>query len=464
MTTLLILFTTAVAVLFAGLTKKRDLLQPLTFVGTAAALGASLLDLWRGEGWLNAQFASMMHFDQFALAFSAVVCAALLLLVWLSGWGFRALRSTLGDHFGLLLFSTCGALCMFSFQNLVMLFLGIEILSIPLYVLAGSRRDDLRSNEAALKYFLMGSFATGIFLFGTALIYGSTGSFDLGMIAQNFAVSGEAAPSMAKVGILLILIGLAFKVSAAPFHFWAPDVYTGSPTMVTAFMSTIVKTAAIAAFFKLFSTAFLPMQNVWEAPLAMVVGMTMVVANSAAIFQENFKRMMAYSSISHAGYLLLGVLAVDVAGSGGAILLYVLTYSIATICAFAVFMLVSEPNRDEHFSVFNGLSKSHPMLAAAMAIAMFSLAGIPPLAGFFGKYFLFAAAFQKYPWLVVLAVCNSAVSVYYYFKVIRAMYFTHDTSESGVIAVPAGVQWLLAGSLVLLAALTFAPGSIFGLI
>ncbi len=462
MTTLLLLFITAVLVLFAGLGKDKNMLQSLTFFGVALAFGFTCMDLYDHRGWLNTKFISMIHFDDFALAFSGVVCASLLLLVGLSGWGFRQLKNSLGDQYALLLFSVCGALCMFSFQNIVMLFLGIEILSIPLYVLAGSRRDDLKSNEAALKYFLMGAFATGIFLFGAALIYGSTGSFDLETI--NLVLSEKlASPGMTNVGILLIMIGLCFKVSAVPFHFWAPDVYTGSPTMVTAFMSTIVKTAAVAAFFKLFSTAFAPAIDFWSAPLAVVVGLTMILANTTAIFQTNFKRMMAYSSISHAGYLLLGVLSANVAGAGGAILLYTLTYSIATICAFAIFMVVSEKNGSEDFSVFNGLSKTNPMFAAVMAVSMLSLAGIPPLAGFFGKYFLFAAAFGKYPWLVVLAVVNSAVSIYYYFKVIVAMYFSHD-GQPETLEIPRGVQWMLAGTLVLLVALTFLPGNILGLI
>jgi NADH-quinone oxidoreductase subunit N len=464
MNALLILFFTALLALFVGLTKNRHLLQPITFFGTLGAFAVTVFEL-NGNDWsgLNNKYASMIQFDQFALAFTAITLCAVMLLVGLSSWGFRQLRETLGDNYGLILFSLCGALCMFSFTNLTMLFLGIEILSIPLYVLAGSKREDLASNEAALKYFIMGAFATAILLFGVALVYGATGSFDLQIIGK--AVSGTvASKGMLNVGILMILIGLSFKVGAVPFHFWSPDVYQGSPNLVTAFMATVVKTAGFAAFYRLFSTAFVGASEFWSMALVMIAGMTMTVANFSAISQTSFKRMMAYSSISHAGYLMLAILA---AGTGnnasGAMLLYLLTYSIATICAFACFMLVSEQNSDGEFSAFNGLGKKSPFIAAVMAICMLSLAGIPPTAGFFGKYFLFSSAFNQYPWLVVLAVINSAISIYYYFKIIVAMYFTNE-ENSYDIEVPAAYKWVMLVSLVLIVALTLMPGQIFSII
>jgi len=463
MKALLILFVTAIAVLFAGLRINRKLLQPLAIGGAILALLATLLDLMYGDttGW-NDQYATMFRFDNYALAFSAIILLTTVLLMGLTGYGFRNLTNTLGDNYGLILFSLCGALCMLSFTNMVMLFLGIEILSIPLYVLAGSRRDDPASNEAALKYFLMGAFATGILLFGMTLVYGATTSFDLRTIAA--AVSdGQHSAGMLHVGIMMILIGLGFKVSAVPFHFWAPDVYQGSPNLITAFMATVVKTAAFAAFFRLFSTAFAGAEAFWSIPVALMAGLTMTLANVTAIFQADFKRMMAYSSISHAGYLLLAILAIAVPGSGGAILFYTLTYSIATVCAFAVYVAVAEQNGDGSFSAFNGLSKKQPFLAAVMAISMLSLAGIPPMAGFFGKYFLFMAAFEKYPGLVVLAVINSAISIYYYFKVIIAMYFTRE-ENAYIVVIPNGVRWVVLAGMALIILLTLAPGSVYGLI
>ena len=459
MTALLILFFTAIAVLFAGLTGKRGLLQPIALIGSLLALGGVVAG--PPAGW-NDLYPSMFLFDSYALAFSGVAIVATALIIGLSGWGFRNLHETLGDNYGLLLFSLCGALVMFSFTNMVMLFLGIEILSIPLYVLAGSRRDDLASNEAALKYFLMGAFTTGILLFGMALVYGASGSFDLGLIASAIS-DGRHSAGMLNAGILLIIVGLSFKISAVPFHFWAPDVYQGSPTLVTTFMATVVKTAGFAAFYRLFSMAFPGAESFWSVPVAVVAALTMTLANVTALFQTDFKRMMAYSSISHAGYLLLAVLAIGVAGGDRALLFYSLTYSLATICAFGAYMLVAEQNGDGSFSAFNGLAKKQPLLAAVLAIAMLSLAGIPPMAGFFGKYFLFTAAFAKYPWLVVLAVINSAISIYYYFKIIIAMYFTREENAYGV-SVSAGVRWAVLAGLLLIALLTVIPGSVYTLI
>lgn len=461
MKSLLLLFLTAVLVMFAGLLKKRDLIQWLRMIGVLLALGAAVWDLQYGAA-LNERYASMFRFDTYALAFTTTALLSTLLLFGLTRWGFRELFDTLGDHYALILFSLCGALCLFSFTNMVMLFMGIEILSIPLYVLAGSRRDDLKSNEAALKYFLMGAFATGILLFGIALVYGATASFDLQQIHAVILAKGHS-PQMLSVGIILILIGLSFKVSAAPFHFWAPDVYTGSPTLITALMATVVKTAGFAAFYRLFSTAFTGAGEFWTAAVAIVTALTMTLANTTAIFQTNFKRMMAYSSISHAGYLMLAILVAGAPGAAGSILFYTLTYSIASICAFACFLLVSEQNQDETFAAFNGLSKKQPLIAAVMAVSMLSLAGIPPTAGFFGKYFLFSAAFAQYPWLIVLAVVNSAISIYYYFKVIIAMYFATEENAYAVF-IPRGIRWTLAAGLILIALLTIAPGWVYGLI
>ncbi len=461
MKSLLILFLVALVMLFAGLFKKREWLQPIALIGALGALAAAILDMTSTAGW-NSMYAGMLVFDQYALAFTAITLVTLTLLLGLSGWGFRQLDDTLGDNYGLIFFSVCGALCMFSFTNITMLFLGIEILSIPLYVLAGSKRNDLASNEAALKYFLMGAFATGILLFGVALVYGSTATFDLQGIAAA-VTRGAGENMMLKVGILMILVGLCFKVSAAPFHFWAPDVYTGSPNLVTAFMATIVKTAGFAAFYRLFSIAFVDMAGFWSAAIVMVAGLTMTLANLTAIFQTDFKRMMAYSSISHAGYLLLAVLVAGQPGAAGAILLYLLTYSVATVCAFAAYMAVAEQNLDGSFNAFNGMGKKQPLLAVVMVIAMLSLAGIPPLAGFFGKYFLFTAAFAKYPWLVVLAVINSAISIFYYFKIIIAMYFSKEENAYGV-SVPPAFRWVMLGGLVLIALLTILPDNIYQLV
>ncbi len=454
---LIVLFLTALVILFAGLVQARTLLRAMRFFGPALALGLTGWLLYAGEPWAD-RYIHMLRFDDYALAFSGAALLSTLLLFGFTRWGFREWSETIGDRYALLLFSLCGALCLFSFTNLVLLFLGIEILSIPLYVLAGSRRNDLRSNEAALKYFLMGAFATGILLFGIALVYGAVRSFDLAQIHSVIAAEGHS-PQMLSVGILLILVGLSFKVSAVPFHFWAPDVYLGSPTVITAFMATVVKTAAFAAFYRLFSIAFVGAGEFWTAAVAIAAVLTMVVANTTALLQTNFKRMMAYSSVAHAGYLMLALLAIGQPNTAGALLLYLLSYSVATICAFACFLLVSEQNQDESFAAFNGLAKKQPLVAAAMAISMLSLAGIPPTAGFFGKYFLFASAFENFPWLVVLAVLGSAISIYYYFKVIVAMYFTAEESAYEV-QMPWGFRAAMAIGIGLTALLALVPGNV----
>lgn len=458
MKAILILFLTALVVLFAGLSGRRGTLRGIALGGVLLALGSLFWDMTQADalGW-NTRFAGMFVFDGYALAFGSVILLTLALVVGLSGWGFRQLHDTLGDNYGLLLFSTCGALVMVSFTNLTMLFLGIEILSIPLYVLAGSRRDEPASNEAALKYFLMGAFATGILLYGFALIYGATGSFDLSVIAEQVGAL-SVSRNMLHIGILMVIIGLGFKISAVPFHFWAPDVYSGSPTMVTAIMATVVKTAGFAAFYRLFDTAFGGAADFWGLPLSAIAALTMTLANTTAIFQQDFKRMMAYSSIAHAGYLLMGILAIGSAAAEGgqAILYYALVYSIATVTAFAVYMLAAEQNQDGTFAAFRGLGKKQPALAALMAVSMLTLAGIPPTAGFFGKYFLFVSVFERYPWLVVLAVINSAVSIYYYFKVIIEMYFTREENVY-TVQTPAGYQWPVWLGLLILVGLTVWP-------
>lgn len=464
MIALLVIFLTAILVLFAGVFNMRSSLQFIVLTGLVAALSIGVYT-WGAEptDWDN-KIASMLHFDHYAWAFSGVAILSTILITLLTGQGFRSLtEDNTGDYYGLLLMSLCGAVCMFSFTNLVVLFLGIEILSIPLYVLAGSRRHDFASNEAALKYYLMGAFATGILLFGMTLVYGATGGhFDIQGIA--IYVQGGALSPLFKMGVLFILVGMSFKISAAPFHFWSPDVYEGSPNIMTVFMATVVKTAAFGAFFRLFVGAFGGDAS-WTVFLSAIAAMTMILANLIAINQKTFKRMMAYSSISHAGYLLLGILGMKGAVSANAILLYILVYSVATISAFAVYMAVCDEDNKGNFAAFHGLSKRNPLAAFTMTIAMITLAGIPPTAGFFGKYFLFAQAFDQYLWLVVIAIINSAISIYYYFRIIIAMYFT-DTEEGKIeiLTIPISYNVVMLLGLALIACLCIFPSFVVGLI
>ncbi len=402
---------------------KRWLVVVLT-LGIAAAAGLAILE-WNTN--LH-HFSDMVVFDNFSLAITALICVLGVLWFWMA-YGYFHDEAHLTDQTALVLFALAGAVMMASFNNMAMLFLGIEILSIPLYILAGSRRENLASNEAAFKYFLMGSFATGFLLMGIALIYGATGPFQLIQIADYIAAH-PGLPGFFYAGVLLVLVGMAFKVSAVPFHFWAPDVYQGSPTTITAFMSTIVKVAAFAAFFKLFSFTFAGVQSSWIVPLQVITVLTLVIANIGAVYQNNVKRMLAYSSVGHAGYVLLGIMSGGLEGQG-AIFYYLAVYSFASLSAFTIVYLQEKGGAEVTVDSFNGLFKRRPFVAVAMTISLLSLAGIPPLAGFFGKYLVFSLALEKgYAWMVILAVVTSLIGVYYYFKVIIAMFIKEPAAST----------------------------------
>jgi NADH-quinone oxidoreductase subunit N len=316
-----------------------------------------------------------------------------------------------------------------------MFFVGLEILSVAMYVLTGSDKRNLRSNEAAIKYFLMGSFATGILLFGITLVYGATKSFYLANIAVAIAQTApESMPGFLYIGVVLMLIGLLFKVSAAPFHFWTPDVYDGAPTIFTMFMSTVVKTAGFAALYHIMGGMFGGIYAKWVLVVYFVSIITLIVGNITAVYQQSVKRMLAFSSISHAGYMLLTVCAKQPSTTSN-ILYYSLSYTLATLGAFAVVKIVSEyqtgrNEKPENFSSFNGLAKNNPELAFAFTIALLSLAGIPLTAGFWGKFFVFNDVLNRsilYP--VIIAILMSAVGIYYYFKGIVAAYFNAGDIE-----------------------------------
>jgi NADH-quinone oxidoreductase subunit N len=311
----------------------------------------------------------------------------------------------------------------------------VEILSIPLYVLAGSRKDDLASNESAFKYFLLGAFASAFLLFGIAMIYGATGSFDLKSIGIVVNSGSASSVGILYTGVVMLLVGLLFKIGAAPFHFWAPDVYQGAPTQVTAFMSTIVKTAAIMAIMRLFLTVvFAGITSFWTPLLGGVVALTFIIGNLSAVEQDHVKRMLAFSSISHAGFLILAVTAFS-AFSAKSIIYYVAGYSIASITAFTVLLNIMEQTGSDVVDSFNGLGKKNPMLAVAMTIALFSLAGIPPTAGFFGKYYVLNAALVSgHYWLAIIGILASLVGVYYYFRIIIAMYFKEAKDDKAITA------------------------------
>lgn len=427
---------------------KKWLIVILT-LGIAVAGGLAIMD-W---GTNVHYYSDMVVFDNLAIAFSVLICVVAVLWFWMANPYFHD-ETHITDQAALILFVIVGAILLASFNNMAMLFLGIEILSLSLYVLAGSKKENLFSNEASFKYFLMGSFATGFLLMGIALIYGATGLFHLHKIAAYAVTNAGSLPGFFYAGILMILVGMAFKVSAVPFHFWAPDVYEGSPTTITAFMSTVVKIAAFAAFVRLFSYCFASSQSSWLFILQGITVLTLVLANVTAIYQSNVKRMLAYSSVGHAGYVLLALGSTR--GSDGVILYYLAAYAVASLLTFCV--LIEHENHQGDLSVkgFNGFFKTNPFLATALIISLLSLAGIPPLAGFFGKYLVFSLALQQGAvGLVILAILTSLVGVYYYFRVIVAM-FSESLVEK-VIPLTSSIRILIIILIVLTLGLGIFP-------
>ncbi len=430
MKTLVYTSTLGLVCMLAEMFNLRKFILPVAVLGLLVIFGLNVASWDVNQAYFN----NMVVIDNFSVAFSGLILMLGVFVLILSGDFYKNEESKISDYLAITIFTICGALALVSFGNMAMFFLGIEVLSISLYILAGSKRKDIRSNEAAMKYFLMGSFASGILLFGIALVYGETASFDIQGIAEY--TTNNTPTGMFYVGVGMILVALLFKVSAAPFHFWAPDVYDGAPTLTTATMATIAKISAFAAFYRLFSTSLLVAMPTYAWVLSAVTALTMLVGNFSALNQDSFKRMLAFSGISHAGYLLLAIVSVY-NKTDNALFFYSLAYGVASIAAFAVAIVVAANVGSDKFEAFNGLGKRKPLLAAALTIAMLSMAGIPPFAGFFGKYYIFSEAVKAgHLGLVLLAVVNSIIGVYYYFKVIMAMY-TRPSSEVTFTVKPA---------------------------
>ncbi len=427
---LLIISGLGILAMLAEIFKVKKLLLPMVLLGIVSAFAFNFME------WANpfniSYFSNMIAFDKLALAFSGIIIATAFFWFILAN-DYFADENNVVDHIALVLFALVGALMLTSFKNMTTLFLGIEIMSIPLYVLAASQKKNMKSNEAGFKYLIMGSFASGFLLFGIALIYGACGSFDIMAIKAYINLNSANMPMFFYVGIIMMLVAMCFKISAAPFHFWAPDVYEGSPTLVTALMSTVVKTAAFAAFMRLFLVSFSGVSEIWTGVLAGIVALSLVIANFSAAMQSSVKRMLAYSSISHAAFMLMVILAnVRSNISVDALLYYSLAYSIGSIAAFGVLYNVTKGG-NENLDAFNGLAKRNPGMALCMTVAMLSLAGIPITSGFFAKYFVFAVMIgTQYKWLLILAVLTSAVGAYYYLRVVIAMYFKTQTINEPV--------------------------------
>lgn len=400
----------------------RKAIVPITIVGLIAILGLNISEFGMQASYYN----NMVVVDKFSTAFSSLFIVLTIFLVALAHNFYENHQSKLSDFIAIKVFLLAGCLAMVSFGNLAMFFLGIEILSISLYVLAASNRMNLKSNEAGMKYFLMGSFASGIILFGICLIYGAIGSFDMRTI-QEAAMSADVEEWF-YIGVILLSIGLLFKIAAVPFHFWAPDVYEGSPSLTTATMSTLAKVTAMATFFKLASAMTGNLPSTSQTVIVVVAMLSMTIGNIMALRQVNVKRMLAFSGISHAGFMLMTLLNISVAA--GSLLYYTSAYALAGIAAFSVILYVCKNQNNEDIANFHGLGKTNPLLAAILTASLLSMAGIPIFAGFFAKLVLFNQTIQAgYLAVVIVAVVNSIISVGYYFKLILAMY-TKEPNET----------------------------------
>src|SRR6267378_917615 len=400
-------------------------------------------------------YANMVVLDDLSTLFNLLFLASTFVTILLSEPFLRSEKVEQGEYYALLLFCTSGMMLLASALDLITLFLGIEVLSISLYILAGYRRESEASNEAAMKYFLLGAFASAILLYGIALTYGATGTTNLNRIADALTNAEGAFPAgLLLAGMAMILIGFAFKVALVPFHMWTPDVYEGAPTPITAFMSAGPKAAAFAAFLRTFFVAFGPIHGDWNMLLSGIAALTMTVGNIAAIAQTNVKRMLAYSSIAHSGYVLIGLVAGGTAGGSGAVF-YLIAYTAMNLGAFAVVILLEHKGGGgDELRDYAGVGFRYPLIGAALSLFMISLSGIPPTVGFVGKLYLFGAAVQTgHIWLAVIAVLNSAVSVFYYLRLLVLMYMREPGEVLPPIRVPAaiGVALLLTAVATLVA-------------
>jgi len=381
-------------------------------------------------------FGGMVLTGGYASVTAILFLVASALTILLSRRYIEKIGAKFGEYYHLIILAAAGMMTFAAATDLIVMFLGLELMSISLYALVGITRRVYKSTEASLKYFLLGAFATGFFLYGIALLYGVTGTTNILEIAQN--ISEYKSEPLFLTGTGLLLVGFAFKVGAVPFHMWVPDVYEGAPTMVTAFMSTGAKAAAFTALLLVFTATFDFTHSSMNTVLAVLAVASMLVGNIVALSQNNVKRMLAYSSIAHAGYMLIGITAGTDAGLTG-VVYYLIAYMFTNIGAFGIIAVLESADQSgtdmEHF---RGLFKRHPMLSVLMAIFMFSLIGLPPLAGFFGKYYIFVAAIENgYTWLTIVGVVTSMISVYYYLRVTIAMFF-QESDESATVACDRG--------------------------
>lgn len=418
----------AVVLMLASLfIKNKRNISILAIVLMAVLLGVNIYELchiYRLPGQSITFFNGQLSYQPFNQWLNVLISGLTLFYLLISSKHIERVGQHTGEYYALIFFILVGANLLSGFGTLLIMFLGIEILSIPQYILAGSDKENLKSSEASLKYFLMGAFTTGLLLMGIALLYGAMGTFN---IADFDFMKGGEYSILGMVGIVFVILAFGFKVSAAPMHFWTPDVYDGAPVPFTSFMATIAKSAAFIGFIHLFINSFAGISAEWQYIIVFMILATLLIGNFTALYQLSVKRMLAYSSIAQAGFMLFAILASNQEG-WDSIIIYTFAYSIATICIFSVVMKV----KDYTYDGFNGFARKEPYVALVMTICLASLAGIPLTAGFFAKFFVLRAALITQPdmlWLIILALVLAALSVYYYFKLIMAMYFKKGEAE-----------------------------------
>lgn len=434
---------------------------PAAWIGILGLVVTGIVSL---SGWNNPQFGFAGHvaLDNFATFFNFTFLIAAGLTILMSDEYLHREGYPIGEFYPLILFATAGAMWMASGTDLMTIFLGLEVMSVALYVLAGMFRNQVRSNEAGMKYFLLGAFSTGFLLYGIALLYGVAGTTNVADIGLYLSAHGKMlANPMTIAGMLLLSIGFLFKIAIVPFHNWTPDVYQGAPTPVTAFMSAGPKAAAFAALMRVFILGLAGLQNEWASLLWVLAVLTMTVGNITAIYQTNLKRMLAYSSIAHAGYALVGLVAANAIGISG-VLFYMLAYTFMNLGAFAVLILAGKKG-EENLTLegFSGFGFKRPFLGVAMVIFLLAMMGIPPTAGFAGKFYIFAGAVKSgYIWLAVIGVLNSAVSLYFYLRLIVYMYFKDPTEDYGWVTMHTGAVISIVIALVGVLYLGILPGKV----
>jgi NADH-quinone oxidoreductase subunit N len=433
---LVIVALSATAAMLAEAFRQPGERMPIAGLGLIGLAGAAVASgfLWNSD----AHSMGVIRSDNFALFINLVLCVIGVLTMLMSDDVVEREHIPAGEYYALTLFAICGMMMMAAATDLLVVFLALEILSLALYVLTGIRRSSAGGAEAAFKYFLLGAFSSAFFLYGIAFAFALSGSTRIEQIGEALSRQGAGEPTtLALLAIGLLAVGFAFKVSAVPFHMWTPDAYQGAPTIVTAFMSTAVKAAAFAAFVRVFLSALEPLKAEWIPILSVIAGLTMILGTVVGVVQTNVKRMLAYSGIAHAGYLLLGLVAANTTGKA-AILFYLLAYAVTNMGAFGIVALLgTEENQHDELRDFAGLWQSRPGLAGLMTIFLLSLGGLPPTAGFVGKWYIFSAAIQEgHYWLAVIGVLTSVISVFFYLRIVVMMYMTDaaDTVRPRVAA------------------------------